>query len=82
MGKSEGPRDEIQCMRSIDGERWASEALPTDEKLTFFIILGPIDLAAGKAPIENVERCGASSRAGTSRGPSLFPTGFAEARDY
>ena len=31
-----------------------------DEQLTLFLILGPVDLAAAKAPIENVDRCGAS----------------------
>ena len=33
--------------------------LPTEE-LSFLLVLGPVDLAAGKAPIENVERCGPS----------------------
>ena len=46
-------------MSSIGGEYWASEALAT-EQLTLFLILGSVDLAAGKTPIENVDRCGAS----------------------
>jgi predicted lipoprotein len=38
---------------------WASEALATDQ-LALLVILGSVDLAAGKTPIENVDRCGAS----------------------
>jgi len=38
--------------------------LPTDQP-AFLVILSPIDLAAGKASIENVNRCGASSAAGS-----------------
>src|SRR5215831_5484781 len=40
--------------------RWPR--LPTDQ-LALLVVLGPVDLAASKAPIENVNRCSASSAA-------------------
>ena len=36
-----------------------SPALPAQE-LALLLVLGPVDLTASKAPIENIDRCGAS----------------------
>jgi hypothetical protein len=36
-----------------------SQVILGDEQLALFRILGPVDLATGKTPIENVDRCGA-----------------------
>jgi len=48
-----------RCVSTIGREYWASEASAT-EQLTLLLILSSVDLAAGKTPIENVDRCGAS----------------------
>jgi len=50
--------------------RPASKALPTHQ-LAFPIVLRPVDLTAGKAPIENV-KCGAALSA-TRRRPIRYP---------